>query len=264
MYLKENLLNARREITILRSLFALMSLSGATSGCFIGNQVVAQPSSDPFSGYYLTEPQSLTFYVTTSSTLQKEAATHFIPAQSGNFSPAQLGNFITNPVAFILNDAASGDASITSPAALNSGSGPVPALPIYLNTDNTLEFQGSSSPTTYWKDPACQTFIEITESGTLQQTQNLTPPPGNTHHLLGKIQLKVEFVRKFVGNCTATFQTISDCYADATQCTGDKAAQSPAVQQEILNTIDLLVKADALNPKEIPSMSNFAYQVLYQ
>src|SRR4051812_23073058 len=80
-------------------------LSWFTSGCRVGNQVVEQPNPDQTSGYYVTQPQSLTFYVTTSKTEQKSAPVSQVPPL--------IGEIMTNPVALIVLNLDSGRSVLT-------------------------------------------------------------------------------------------------------------------------------------------------------
>jgi hypothetical protein len=228
-------------------------ISWCVSGCRIGNQEspAAPPASkDPYSGYYVTSPQSLNFLVTTSHTTQKAAPTTQIPTL--------IAQYMTNPVALILSDVTQNAAILTAP--LNTKS----ALPISIGTDDSLNYSVVTSESPYWNDTNCLSRVELTETGMVTKDPTIASPTGTTYPISGRIQLKVQVVTQFSGNCIPTFQLIAKCYQDASQCGGTDSASNQALQAPIVTTFDPMIQAQALSVSDIPNIVNYAYEVEYQ
>ncbi len=233
-------------------------VSWLSSGCRLGDQIVNAPSPNPdrYSGYYMTQPQTLKFYATTTDTLEKEAATSLIPSE--------IGQFMTNPVAFLLFDPATGKAGLADPQGKS-------ALPTLLKaSDHSLSYNGVTSATTYWRDPACQSYLEISEDGSLSpstSTPTSTPstlPTENSLPIAGEIQITIRVTTQFQGNCTPTFLELSQCYQDPTQCGGSSDAENLQIQTVVMNAFAPWIQSQVMTATDIPILTNFAYEVFYQ
>jgi len=223
-------------------------LSWFTSGCRVGNQVVEQPDPDQYSGYYTTQPQSLTFYVTTSNTEQRAAPVKHVPPL--------ISEIMTNPVALIMLNLDSGRAVLTPDGKRG--------LPIFLDPDNSFSYSALYPEDTYWRDPECQSRLELTQLGMVTKNPGVASPPGNKHALSGSIHLKVQVVTQFSGNCGPTFQVIADCYSDSSLCGGTHAAQNQQVQADIAAIFDPMIQAKVITVADIPNIRNYAYEVVYE
>ena len=236
-------------------------LSWATSGCFFGNYQSPQPNPDQTSGYYVTLPQSLTFFATTQSGTQTKSA-------DLSLIPSDVGQYLTNPVMVIMQSLSTGSAALTSPALAAANSGNIPYLPINIATpaanDSPLSYSQTSAPGTFWTDPNCQSTFDLVESGTLTQTTAVMPPAGNTLPLKGELQLTLRLVTQLTGNCGPTLQTIADCYQDATQCGGTTSDQNQQIQTQVQTLFGPYIESEALALADLPTLSEYAFEVSYQ
>jgi hypothetical protein len=220
------------------------------SGCRFGNQIVYPSNPDQTSGYYVTLPQSLTFYVTTSFQTQTQEA----PV---SLVPTEIADVLTNPVAVSISNLSSGQASLISPTNKVS-------LPIYVNSDQTLSLLAATRPSTFWQDPECQSYLEIEEKGALTKTTEFTPPPDLSHTIQGKIQLHLQIVTRFVGNCGPTFQSMFLCYQDLNQCGGNSTLENQTLQGQVASLFHPYLKSGAIAAEDIPQIKNYAYEVFYE
>jgi len=227
-------------------------LSWIASGCRLGSFVDPAPiplNPDQISGYYVVLPQKLKLYATTAQTTQQTGAISLIPQE--------VAQFMTNPVALILEDLPSGAAALTTPKGKH-------ALPVYVNTDNTLTYHGTTPNRTYWLDPECQSYLEIAESGKVIKTTSVTAPLGNELPLTGKLELKIQVITQFEGNCLPTFSSIAKCYQDVTQCAGKDSTENETLQATVIELLNPWIQSKAILPADIPNLVNYAYEVSYQ
>ena len=232
-------------------------LSWMTSGCRFGNRTETQAgsssNSDPYSGYYVTAPKSLSFLVTTTSTVQKSADVSQIPSE--------ISTYLTNPVALVVTNLNTGKAVITSPAMLNSDQGT--SLPINLKSDLSLSFHGQSTSAELWTDTACQSYLDFQESGKVTQNTNIQGPSGNTLALSGQLQLTFKITNYLSGDCTATLQFFANCYQDSTQCEGSTSDQNLRIQAAIQDTFAPYIDSGAMNFSDFPSVTSYGYEAAY-
>jgi hypothetical protein len=166
---------------------------------------------------------------------------------------------MTNPVAFIVQDATTGYSALTSPAS----NGKV-ALPVYLNSDLSLGYDVITSDSTYWTDPACTNRIEFSSWGKLDPNPNIQSPAGNSYPLSGGIEISFQVITQLKGNCTPTLQFMMNCYNDLTQCGGSSNTDNLQIQQEIFGIFDPMIQAQVIRVSDIPNLINYAYIVSYE
>jgi len=236
-------------ISLLLSGSIAVILSWVASGCRVGDQVVAQPNPDQYSGFYLAQPQELKFTATTDKTLSKDAPLSSIPTE--------IGQYISNPVAFLLQDLKTGSAVLADPAGSQG-------FPITFNPDLTLTYQGTTTPSTFWHDKECQTYLEVLENGTLSKTVTGHIPAGNTRKIMGEIHLTVQVNTLFNGNCRATFQSLANCYQDASQCEGSSSTENLQNQSAVIENFRPLLESETITPADIANLVNYSYEVSYQ
>ena len=219
------------------------------TGCRIGNHIQEAEVIDSYSGYYLTEIKELTFTATTTQSVRA-------PSPVSNV-PSDLSSVLTNPVAIILQDSASGRANIESKDGKQT-------LPTTISKDFTLFMDGSSSSKTLWEDPSCQTYLELQELGQIIKSNDPLSLQGNSLPLSGRIQLKVQITNVIHGNCTATLQTLLNCYQDANHCGADSTADNESIQSGLIAFFKPWIDSQAFLPTEIPNLISYGYEAVYE
>ncbi len=224
------------------------------SGCHLGNYTEDPPPSqnnpDFISGYYLSRPQSIRFYASTyqNSTHQAEATLSFIPAE--------ISGTMSNPVILMMQDLQLGTAVL----ATSNGRNP---LPVSVHPDLSLSESWSTTPRTYWNDPRCQTYLEVSETGAVTQDPSTPPPPNFGHSILGTIQIRFQVITQFIGSCQPTFQALANCYQDLNQCGGTDGPSNIQIQNQVLANFDALIQLKLITPADIPNIVNYAYEASY-
>lgn len=230
-------------------------LSWVTTGCRFGSQVQQSPNPDHFSGYYMIGAESLTFFVTTRSgttynTTQKSAPVSLIPTE--------VSQVLTNPVALLLSDPNSGSANWISPLSTQS------TLPVTVNQDSTLSFLGSTSDAPFIQNTDCLSHLEVSETGNLVKTSNLPSLPGNSLPLSGKVQLDIQVITQFQGNCDALFQFIGNCLQEVTACGAQSPTDNTTIQNYLYGFLAPWLQSQAIATSDIPNLVNLAYEVKYE
>jgi hypothetical protein len=244
--------NIQKSHSLIFRRVATLLLFSVFSGCRLGSYVEAParaPNPDKISGYYSTQPQTLKLFATTAQTHEESGAISMIPQE--------VGQFITNPVALIIQDLTTGSAALTSPTGKH-------ALPIYVNEDSTLTYHGKTASMTYWQDPECQYYLEISENGKFTKTPPIATPSGSDLPLSGKLELTIQVINKFQGNCAASFTLISKCYQDVNDCGGKDSTENEDLQAIVIELLDPWIQSKAILPADIPNLVNYAYEVSYQ
>jgi hypothetical protein len=220
-------------------------------GCRIGNQIIQNQTQkeDQLSGFYLTQPHSLTFYVTTLNTRHQNAPISMIPSV--------ISQHITNPVGLIMKDLITGEAEITSADGTN-------AFPIFVNQDRSLSFQGVTSKNTFWMEPDCKSFIEFSEFGSLGEDNSVADATNSEFPISGQMNLTIQMVTRFEGDCRPTFQTLSLCYQDENQCGGLNSSENHELQAIVLDMFNPYIQSNVITPSEIADITNYAYEVSYE
>jgi hypothetical protein len=242
------------------SSFFLMSLISAPlhSGCRIGNNQETPPSAPPAdqtTGYYSTEPKSLVLYMTTTDTQSKEAPVEL--------TPSWVANHFSNPVGLIMTTHSNTGKGVLASIDEIASSRDISGFPIQVNADSSLSFKGKTKPAQLWQDPNCLSWREVTETGTLTRAPR-APLPGTPYPLSGSLQLKIQVLYQFSGQCDSTFQMIAACYQDSSQCGGKTPTENLESQLDVLNTFSPWVESGLINPADLSKIVNFAYEVSYQ
>ncbi len=231
-----------------------ISISSMTTGCRIGNYVEQADNPDPYSGYYLTEPQKFTYIVTTDATLQKSEDLALIPET--------ISQFITNPVALLVQDLSTGKGALTSPAFLSQNQ--IPSLPTRVRSDYSIFYQGTSSPVTFWNDPNCITVLKLKEVGAITPQSGLIPPAGTTQSVSGRMNLTIQVLNLLSGDCTKTLQDIARCYEDETNCGEATDTQNKKIHLAIKNIFDPYIDSEALQVSDFPKLTHYGYEATYR
>jgi hypothetical protein len=242
-------------IKLNRIVFTVFTLS--LSGCYLGNyrilgtssQSANSSSSDGVSGFYVTEPQSLKFYATFTNTIERAASTSLIPNL--------LSQRITNPVALLLQDANTGAAILAAPTGTDG-------FPVTVDRDMNLTYNSSTSPQTLWLDPNCKRYLQVGESGKVTKDPSITNPSGNTHRLSGSLQLTVQVIYQFQGDCAPSLQSIYQCYMDSSQCGGTNVTANLDLQALVVRMFAPWIESQTIQISDIPHLSNYAYEVEYR
>jgi hypothetical protein len=169
---------------------------------------------------------------------------------------------MSNPVAFIVQDAQTGDAVI---AAYNSGKS---AIPVWLGTDNTtLTFVSSFAPEAIWQDGKCTRRMYLEEDGALVPGEEVAVP-GSARKTTGRITLRIRVTEVFedasVDACKTTLQVMSNCYQDIAQCGGADSAANAGLQSVVQELFGPYIEAGTMTAADIANATNIAYEVQYQ
>jgi hypothetical protein len=232
------------------SLFTLLSMQG----CRVGNRVSSTQSSDPVTGYYGTEPQSLKFCVggaaaKCSTGLLKDV-------------PALISKHLTNPVALIMEDTNTGEAILTGYTGVNS------AIPVWIDSDNkTLYYVNSFLPQSLWRNSTCNSHLFLEQTGEIIAGESISVP-NSTRKTRGRVSLKLTLTYLFedglAGSCHDTLVAMSQCYNDVNLCGGVDSAQNQTLQLEVKTLFQPYISSQALSPSDIPKMNSMAYEVEYR
>lgn len=224
-------------------------LSWMLSGCRFGNNVVTPENPDPITGYYQTQPQSLQFCVTfTSSATECRNV-------STNQVPSLISQVLTQPVALQVTDPNHGEALFFDPF----GNGT--ALPISIDLSNLeLSYLGYGNPTPLWSDENCTSQLFIESEGAITKTDP-TEVSGLTTK--GRIGLSIEVFEIYQGSCTNDLLEIEDCYSDANQCNGSTSSENAALQESVQNYFNPYIESGAMSSDDISDVSSLGYSVNY-
>ena len=232
------------------TLYLLISL--AMTGCRVGNHSTqgATTPADPYSGYYLTEAKALNFIGTTA----QSAITRAAPLTS---VPAGIYNVMTNPVGLALLDATTGKAGFQANDSKK-------ALPVTINKDFSLTYDGTSTSETFWEDPACTTYYELKEKGVILPATTPLSLAGNTLPLSGRVQITFQVTHFIQGECAQTLQTLNNCYQDATQCGQSTPELNTELHATVLDIFQPWIDSQALTPMDISTLVSYGYEVSYE
>ena len=233
---------------------ALIGAAALLAGCpRLGNNVVHNENPDKISGYYESQAQSLELCSQNSPT-----AKTLCSQVAANLVPAMIGSVITNPLALIVKDLASGKAYFVGLG------GDQPALPVYVDpTDLTLSFLGSTGSEMLWTDEACTTKLYIEEHGLVSRGKGPFTS-GSKLSLSGRVQLEVDVIRAFEGSCTDSLAAMAKCYDQAKYCGGSTDSENAANQAWVQSLFDANIRAGTMTVSDIPTVTRTAYHVSYQ
>jgi hypothetical protein len=203
-------------------------------------------------------PQTLTFLMTKNGTTSQAAA----PV---SLIPSSIAATLTNPVALILQkqiDAGASTSNNSGMAILTNTQGSS-QLPVYVNGDQTLEGSWTTSPATFWDDPNCQHYLEITETGSFTKEVPTPPTSSAGFPLTGQIQFNLQVIHQFTGDCNPTFQALAKCYVDVNQCAGTSTGDNENRQQVIVALFQPYFSTHLITVDDIPNIMNYAYEITY-
>jgi hypothetical protein len=237
-----------------RKASVLLGLIPAFSGCRLGNQTIypevnQKRSLGPINGYYVANPTTLTLYATTTQTQMKSAPITQIPEM--------ISKTITNPVGIAIQNGLTGEAVFFSPSTNL-------AFPIDIQPNMRLTYARDTTQKTFWKDPDCQKYLQIYQDGQVLINPSVSPPPGTTLSLAGSIQLSIQIIHTFEGNCAPTFQSLYLCYQNSTQCGGSDPVTNTHLQAKVIQTFAPWIQSQTIEVSDIPHLTNFAFEVSYQ
>lgn len=227
-----------------------------TGGCRIGNYSSKSSSAetDTVTGYYDANPMSLQFCAAVSTTNCVSASTTQIPAF--------ISDNITNPLALILQDEATGEALMTAAV------GGQTAIPIWVGADNTeLFYANNTSPQILWFDPNCTTRLYLEEEGSIVRSAGHHVEGTNSGQTVGSLTLSVQVIRSFEGvngACQTELQAMSACYQDINQCGGSTGADNQARQEWVQDLFETYIQAGAMTASDIAQVTGIGYEVHYQ
>jgi hypothetical protein len=226
---------------------------GLLPGCRLGNRVEIVEDPDKTSGYYLLQPEKLRFCSTVDNTDCKESPISSVPRF--------VGQVLTDPVALIMTDLASGAAALTSP----TGDGRT-SLPIQVLKDNSLYLSSMTRPEILWRDEKCTSrlYVEMTGKITAETSALVTLSTGKKVQPKGRILLKLTLVEAFEGDCESTLQELRNCYLDVNQCGEGSSSANQTAQNSVKALFNPYIEAKVLTDSEIPTLSNLAYEVSYE
>jgi len=204
---------------------------------------------ETFSGYYRSSPQTLNFCAVHGSTDCAAAPINQIPSL--------VANVMTNPVALISRDEASGEAYLA--ASDESGY----ALPVTVDASTSkLSFVGQTSPATLWNDDACTTRLYVDEAGSFEKSSSAGTMGGKP--LSGSLAVTLSLTRTLDGDCSASLQAMKSCYENEAQCGGTDSADNASLHAGVADFFDPYLQAGVLNAADIPSLTVLAYEIQYQ
>jgi len=226
------------------------------TGCRLGNQVVKpeDPYANDPSGYYKAGVETLTFCAGSGSSTCQSA--------SVNLLPSLASSVYTNPVIVMLEDPSTGEGYIA--ASDRSGR----AFPILIGADNTtLTYAGATQPETLWFDSACSTQMYLEQSGRLVADSANAGTDLQGLPLSGDIQLQVEVITTFDGDCSASLEAMRVCYLDATQCGSSLPSENEQLQLLAQDYFKKHVDAGVLDlqdPSAFSTLRSISYEVNYR
>ena len=224
-------------------------ISWLFTGCRFGNNIERPSNPDTISGYYQTQPQTLQFCATHTTTKCNEVITNQIPQL--------ISQVMSNPVALVMQDLSTGDAVLVAPKGDGS------ALPVIVTPKNTLELNRSTRSSVLWDDRDCTFKIYVIEAGAL--TKESTPiTVGGGLPLSGRVQLDVQILTAFDAKCKASLDKMASCYQDKDTCGGSTDADNKSLQGSVQDLFNPYIEAKVMQVSDIPYISATGYEVLYK
>lgn len=233
-------------------------LTLSLSGCILGNQSIPATTSvsnepiDKISGFYITEPKSLSY----SAELSLGNSPRIATAAPTNM-PSEVSNTMTNPVLLVISNMKTGLADIGT----FDGKFPISLL---VQSDLSLAATWNTHAHTYWRDPLCKNYATYSVGGQLSQTTTRKAPLNFIKTISGEMQIQFRVLSRFRGNCTTTFQALSACYQDAAQCGGATGADNIQLQTHVLSVFQPWIQAGVFTASEISSLTQFGFEATYQ
>lgn len=235
------------------------------AGCIrIGNQVVQAPNPDDgVSGFYYTQPQSLTFYAQLSTETSPRICTtapgtgvQQCANTTSNNVPALLSQVMTNPVGLFVEDTTNQIAAVLATDGSGNNMGVT-----FNPSNNTIAYLGELYPTTFWNnDSACQRQVNWSGPGSYSRFST-TQVDGNMR-IFGRLTSEITITYTYSG-CGTDLPNMATCYATGNCGTGS-AAGDANLQTTAINEFGSYVNSGIIAPTDIANISYLSYQVSYQ
>lgn len=241
-------------------------LGWALTGCIgdirLGNHVERGPNADEVTGYYETEAQSVTFCAELSEL-------DCVPGKVSSI-PKATTERLTNPLALKLLDYKTREAALYNPDVAS------PAYyPVFAENEGKIHQSGSYQKHILWLDEQdCTSQESLVVDGTIHKNQG-PYHSGTTHPLSGRLELKVQLIRNFSGECTSALTKAIQCRNDAGKCRQEPAdfpaGYDPALyvpnqdmQRFYADLFAPYIDAGLITEAQIPSLKTIAYEVRYK
>jgi hypothetical protein len=166
--------------------------------------------------------------------------------------PTAILDTISNPVYLaISNDAAT--------APMFVGKNQKNYIDTGFDSNGDIKSDSASEIVTLWKNPACQTQVQISQVGVLDRGQGgSTVLDGTTVKVAGKLSMELTYLRVVAGDCVSDLREMAQCYQDANTCTTDE-------WRAATNFFDLYVRqSGALRIEDVIRIKGLAYIVHFQ
>ena len=235
------------------ALVASVVLGGCKFGNYGGDD--RKPQGDPLTGYYGTAAQTLTFCAAPS-------ATNCV-ASAVNRVPAEIEQVMSDPVGFLLENEATGQAKLVD----SRGSGSV--VPVFLDADKKrFSFLGSSAeiPIFSWtleEVGGCTRQLYLQAEGALSSV-DAGKPVTQAVSLKGRLGVKLELTYLFAGGCADDLAAARACYLSSADCGGADPVENASRQREVQELFNPYIQSGALTVAEIGTAEAVAYTVEYE
>ena len=223
------------------------------SGCRFGNQVVKATDPTKKSGFYKSEPASMTLCV-----FLEGRAAQCVPAPL-SLIPDSITEVMTNPVYVAAN-------STQAKAYLLPNSLDASAV-FEMSMDASGQLTGTpyaDEPQSFWIDPACLSQVQIQKEGLIREADGSTPTAIGDFKISGSVDFSVGVLTALGGQCSSTLQLMQGCYADAELCPGATLQERQAEQQSIQEFFSPYVSNGALAADDLPLLQGMGWEVSYQ
>ena len=225
----------------------------SASACRFGNRTsepdTSTVSTDPITGYYETQAKTLTFCT--------EGATNRCIDTPLDKIPTFFKAAVTNPVGLLLDDSETGAGYIIA----SDGSGY--NLPTGFASTASIQYQGATSPGTLWDDPACNTHIELSQTGSLSKTASASSSADGLP-LTGALTLTMSLLQSFDGDCAPSLTAMEACMNDPTTCGGVDDEENVLYMQAVQEFFQPYLDSGVITSTDIPGLTTLSYEVTYE
>jgi hypothetical protein len=128
-----------------------------------------------------------------------------------------------------------------------------------LDANGDIKSDSASDIVQLWRNPACQTQVQISQVGTFDRTQaGSTVLDGVTQPVSGKLKMELTYIRVIDGDCVADLREMAQCYLDSSTCSTDD-------WRAATNFFDLYVRqSGALKIEDAIRIKGLAYVVHFE
>ncbi len=248
-----------RYSSILLTTTVALAISGALTGCRLGNRLEKITTPDDLSGYYEVTPKTLQFCASTSTVSRCEEV-------GVEELPAILQVMMTDPVHLkrlsIATSDYTGDLEFRNTLTGND------AIAIGGVYDKTGAIGVGASVTPEWtihetSTTSCKGAHRLTVLGTFSRYASPKPiAEGRTAS--GRLNVTIEGSIRPTGLCQQTLPYFSACYSDADACEGSTAEENQALQAFVRSIFERWVDAGAISAQDIADLTELAYIAQYE